>query len=88
MWTESFFTVYQALDWEFFSDAEGTFSHLSGPVGKTKISVVKTRIMQSLDTQNQVAGYVLEKHKIVFHKGFYGYLVKGLELAYTADEIP
>lgn len=37
MWTESFFTVYQALDWEFFSDAEGTFSHLNGPVRKKDI---------------------------------------------------
>lgn len=36
MWTESLFTVYQALDWECFSDAEETFSHLSGPVRKKK----------------------------------------------------
>ena len=79
MWTESFFTVYQALDWEFFSDAEGTFSHLSGPVKKNKNfrTVVKTRVMQSFDAQNQVAGCFLEEHKIVFPKGFDRYLVIG-----------
>ena len=44
--------------------------------------------MQSLNTQNQVAGYFLEEHKIVFHKGFYSYLVKGLELANKTDVIP
>ena len=90
MWTESLFTVYQALDWEFFSDAGGTFSHLSGPVKEKKIKncTVKTRIMRSLDTQNQVARYFLEEHKIVFHKGFYRYPVKGLKLANTTEEIP
>ena len=31
---------------------------------------MKLRIMRSLDTQNQVAGYFLEEHKIVFHKGY------------------
>ena len=50
MWTESFFTVYQALDWEIFSDAEGTFSQLSVPVKKYICRTVelKARIMQSL----------------------------------------
>ena len=57
MWTESFFTVYQALDWEFFSDAEGTFSQLSGPVKKKGFFLEKTYLMRD---------YVVTIHKIGF----------------------
>ena len=32
MWIEFFFTVNHALDWQFFSDAEGIFSHCGGPL--------------------------------------------------------
>lgn len=32
MWMESFFTVNHALDWPFFSDADGTFSHWIVPL--------------------------------------------------------
>lgn len=62
MWTESFFTVYQALDWEFFSDAEGTFSHLSGPVRNNICrAVVKVCMMQDPHgPQNRLTQRILQ----------------------------
>ena len=46
MYMESFFTVNQDLDWQFFSDAEGTFSQLipSLNINKAMMSVF---LMQS-----------------------------------------
>ena len=76
MWTESFFTVYQALDWEFFSDAEGTFSQLSGPVKKKRLlsrENVSYAGLCSHYTQNRF-----------YAKDF---TEKGFDLAYAAEGI-
>ena len=89
MWTESLFTVYQALHWELFSDAEGTFSHLSGPVRKKYLInwIWICWIRQLLDTQNRVILLPGEQQNR-FMKIIYRYLGKRLDLAFATDGIP
>lgn len=92
MWTESLFTVYQALDWECFSDAEETFSHLSGPVRKNIWRICRENeyvcwIRQLLDTQNRVMSLPGEQQNR-FMKIIYRYLGKRLDLTYVTDGIP